>query len=498
MANSERVFLDGKQLQRGFNADYVIDYNQAEITFTPKVLITQYSRVRVDFEFAERNYSRSILGANHLQTNGKVDFYVNHYQEKDNRNRPLFTEFTQAEQALLANVGDRIENAVIPRIDSVAYDPTRILYEKVTELDDFGNLQIYFRYSTDPELAHFALSFSQVGPNQGNYKRSSQLSNGTVFEYVPPVSGQPQGDYSILTQLPAPDSKQMTTAGTRVKLGEYEKVYTEVALSSVDKNLFSTIDEEDNQGLGWKVGLQSENRELGIFKGYKFKGLAEFEYNSTNFNFIDRFRYIEFDRDWGVTQEILEMPAAERFFSYSNRLGKRYQKHLQLQALPEKSGKCPQWFTAHGQLDYSIGKAIFGTTGVFFTLNSELDTLNSSWTRYLGNVSFQSKILVPGYQFSLDRNALKKTESDSVLSTAMNFKEHLIYLRSNDSLRYSFLVDAAWREDKSPVFGRLVDDTRAFTSNFTFQKQWTSTVSAAPLPIGSWNICSVTYQRNLQ
>ena len=128
MANSERVFLDGRLLQRGFNADYVIDYNQAEITFTPKVLITQYSRVRIDYEFAERNYSRSILGINHLQTNGNIDVYLNHYQEKDNKNRPLFTEFSPAEQLLLATVGDDAQAAVIPRIDSVAFDPTRVMY----------------------------------------------------------------------------------------------------------------------------------------------------------------------------------------------------------------------------------------------------------------------------------------------------------------------------------------------------------------------------------
>lgn len=471
MANSERVFLDGKQLQRGFNADYVIDYNQAEITFTPKVLITQYSRVRVDFEFAERNYSRSILGANHLQTNGKVDFYVNYYQEKDNRNRPLFTEFTQGEQALLASVGDNVENAVIPRIDSVAYDPTRILYEKVTEVDDFGNTRTYYRYSTDPELAFFALSFSQVGANQGDYRRTSQLSNGTVFQYVAPVNGQPQGDYSILTQLPAPDSKRMTTAGTRVKLGEYEKVYTEFALSSVDKNQFSTFDDEDNQGLGWKIGLQSENREIGLFSGYKFKGLTEFEYNSTNFNFIDRFRYIEFDRDWGITPEILETPAAERFFLSQIGLEKDAKNTFNYKLYLRNRENVLSGSQHTANWNAELGKR-FLVRQEFFNLKSDQDTLTSDWIRYLGNVSYQSKILVPGYQFSLDRNAFKIAETDSVISTAMNFKEHLLYLRSNDSLSYAFLVDAAWREDKSPVGGRLVDDTRAFTSNFTFRKQW--------------------------
>src|SRR5690606_11437315 len=92
MASSEKVFLDGKQLRRGFNYDYIIDYNQGEITFTANVIITEYSRVRIDYEYAERNFSRSILSANHIQEKNNVSLYLNFYQEKDNPNRPLFFE----------------------------------------------------------------------------------------------------------------------------------------------------------------------------------------------------------------------------------------------------------------------------------------------------------------------------------------------------------------------------------------------------------------------
>lgn len=471
MANSERVFLDGRLLTRGFNEDYVIDYNQAEITFTPKILITQYSRVRVDFEFAERNYSRSILGVNHLQTNGKVDVYLNHYQEKDNRNRPLFTEFSPTEQSLLAAVGDATQNAVIPRIDSIAFDPTRILYEKVEDVDDLGSPVTFYRYSTDPQRAHFVLGFSQVGMGQGDYRRVNQLSNGTVFEYVPRINGQSQADYSILTQLPAPDSKRMTTAGSRIKLGDHEKVYTELALSSQDKNLFSGVNNEDNQGFAWKLGLQSQDREIQALKGYKLKAQTELEYNSTNFAFIDRFRYIEFDRNWGLDPTDLQQAAAERLFWTQVALDKDSKNNflykINLRNREDKlngSQHSAVWNT-------EIGKRV-GIKQEFFRLGADKDTLRTDWLRYLGNVSYRSKILVPGYQFSLDQNAVKLTQRDSVVSTAMNFKEHLVFLKSNDSLRYAFSADAAWRQDRLPVSGRLLEDTKAFTSNFTFRKQW--------------------------
>ena len=473
MANSERVFLDGKQLQRGFNADYVIDYNQAEITFTPKVLITQYSRVRVDFEYAERNYSRSILGANHFQTNGKVDFYLNYYQEKDNRNRPLFTEFTQEEQRLLASVGDQTQNAVIPRIDSVAYDPARILYEKIRETDVNGNLLEYYRYSTDPQKAHFALSFSQVGSGSGDYRKSTQLANGTVYEFIERLNGSPQGDYSILSQLPAPDAKRMITAGTRIKLGSHEKIYTELALSSRDQNLFSTLDDEDNQGLGWKLGLQSENRAVQWLKGYTLKGQTELEYNSTNFNFIDRFRYIEFDRDWGMSPQDLVKPASERFLWTQLSLDKdalnNFSYKFYLRNRAEKlSG------VQHSALwNTEIGNRL-RIKQEFFSLLSEKDTLSNSWLRYLGEASLATKSVVPGYRFSLDQNEVNHSQKDSLIGSAMNFKEHLIYLKNSDSLNFAFRGDVAWRRDRLPVSGVLEDYTQAFTTNFSLSKNWSN------------------------
>lgn len=471
MANSEKVYLDGKLLQRGFNADYVIDYNQAEITFTPKVLITQYSRVRVDFEYAERNYSRSIIGANHQQTNGKWDFYLNYYQEKDNRNRPLFTDFNQQELSLLASVGDAVDEARIPRIDSVAFDKNLILYEKVLEENGDGEAVTYYRYSTDPETAHFDLSFSQVGAGNGDYRRLNQLSNGTVYEYVPRINGRPQGDYSILTQLPAPDSKRMMTAGSRVALTDFEKLYTELALSSQDRNLFSELDDEDNQGLGWKVGLQSQNRTWKKLEGYTLQAQTEFEYNSANFSFIDRFRTIEFDRNWGVSQEDLELPAAERFFRAGFSMDKDADNSFGYLIYLRNREQKLQGAQHEASWNQSFGKRLY-LRNEFFQMNNTKDSTSSDWVRYLGDLSFRTKILVPGYQFSLDRNVVKSAESDSVINTAMNYAQHLVYLQNNDSLAFDFRADAAWREDKAPYEGVLMDDTRAFTSNLSFGKQW--------------------------
>lgn len=471
MANSERVFYDGKQLQRGFNYDYVIDYNQGEITFTPNILITQYTRIRIDFEYAERNFSRSILTANHIQETDNVSVYMNFYREQDNRNQPLFFEFSDADKQLLASVGDDLDAASVPRVDSVAFDPNRILYRKVQDLDNDGNPIEYFEFSTDPEVAHFAIGFNEVGQGNGDYVREQQLVNGPVHVFRPRINGEPQGNYSINAPLPAPNKKQMLTAGARVKLSSYEQVYTELAFSKNDLNLFSPLDNDDNDGFGVKSGILSENRSMDWFKGYKFRALTEFEFNSDNFSFIDRLRYIEFDRDWSLSPADMQEPGKERIFNTQVELVKDIKNLFTYRFNLRNRGDILHGTQHMAKWNQELGNR-FEIKNDFFLLNSDVRDLNSAWLRYTGDLRYQSKILVPGYRLILDRNAVRNLEKDSVVSTAMNFLEHFFFVESNDTLPYSFFANASVREDKFPVNGQLSPDTEAFQTMFGLKRRF--------------------------
>lgn len=470
MANSEKVFLDGKELRRGFNYDYIIDYNQGEITFTPNLIITAYSRVRIDFEYAERNFSRSILAANHIQENDRLTFYVNYYREQDNRNRPLFFELSDQDKGLLAGVGDNLEAAVVPRVDSAAYDPNRILYRKSVSLDEEGREYVSYEYSTDPEQAFYAVSFSLAGSEGGDYRRKQQLANGVVYEYVPRVNGSPQGDYSINAALPAPNKKQMITAGTKVKLNAFEQVYTEVAFSETDMNLFSEIDSEDDSGFAIKTGMVS-NRNFGWLENYQINSLAEIEYNSTSFTFIDRYRSIEFDRDWALSTEHQVVDAAERMVTAQMEAIKDVDNQLAYRFHWRNRGESLSGIQQVVKFNQQVGSRLSFRNDLF-TLNSDVQEMQSRWIRYNAAVEYRSKLLVPGYNFNVDRNRSTLAGSDSIVSTLMNFLEHRFFIKTNDTLPYSIFGDASWREDQFPIQGRMMPHTKAFTNNYGLQRKF--------------------------
>ncbi|MFB9864197.1 hypothetical protein [Rufibacter immobilis] len=465
LANSERVYLDGKLLQRGFDYDYVIDYNQAEITFTPKWIITRNSRIRVDFEYSDLNYTRSVVHASHYQKMGKFNVYGNYYNEADNPNNPLTLNLSTEEKRLLSQIGDRQDLAVAPGGDSVRFDRNQVLYLRKDTVAASGTYQI-FEYSTDSTRAYYAVSFTEMA-NGGNYVLQNTTVNGRVFQWVEPVNGVPQGRYEPVRILPTPVQKQMITLGGSWNLDDKTNVFLEVAGSKNDLNRYSNLDSEDDQGKAIKIGYQLNDRNVKFLGAYKLRSAMTYEYTDPNFVPIDRYRDVEFDRDWSnptnttqARQSRIEdhiftfavggVRDAQRFINY--RISRRYRP-------TEVDG------TQHL---LELGQKIkeLELRANLFLLNNEQPESISEWVRGEINVQYPTRFFTPGYVYRFDKNRITSKLNEALVGSANYFDDHLFYLQSRDTATaFKYRAEYSRRVDYRPENGELGNKQIANTFN---------------------------------
>lgn len=460
LANSEKIYVDGRLLDRGFDRDYVIDYNLAQITFNANVLITQFSVIRVDYEYVEQFYTRTSTALAQSLSNKNTSIRVNYYQERDNRSGALGFTPGENDLALLRMIGDDQSLAQIEGVDSVGFSLDRILYKKADSLDLDGVTQSVFVYSTNPDSAHFAVSFTEVGFGNGDYELEQSTANGRIFRWVSPQGGFSQGNYQPARQVPLPISKQMTTIGVTQKISEHESVTQEVAVSNIDKNLYSSVDDDDNQAIAWMGNFSTEGREL--FPEYKLKSRLSWELDQRSFNPIDRYRSINFDRDWDFDPS---ESSRDLFLFLNFGLEKNESQKITYDLINRDRSNQLSGVQHNLTLNQRLGK--FFLEGTTFLAQNEQAENNSDWIRTEQDVSFRNGKIVPGYRFSADQNLLKR--GDSIISSRMYFHAHEYYLQSADSLRSKFRLSYQSRLDEIPLDGRLQDFLHSQNYRGSFQ-----------------------------
>ncbi len=300
LAGTEKVFFNGLLLTRGFDYDYVIDYNRAEITFSPTRVIARDSRLIIEFEYTDINYLRTLY-ATQTEFSGrkwKSGLYL--YSEQDSKNATGDLQLDSTDINILKTGGDELTRTVRSGISLLSseqrQETNRILYKG--EQDPTDPASVILKFTTNLDSAVYSAVFTEVGTGKGDYViDDTKNKNGRVYRYA----GKNLGNYLPVVQLIPPEQKQLVTWNASYKPGSNTDISAEVALSNLDRNRLSPIGNNDNTGLASNIRI-SHTIKLDSAGKWKMDGAFRHEYLHRDFNALNQFRAPEFTRDWNTAQ----------------------------------------------------------------------------------------------------------------------------------------------------------------------------------------------------
>lgn len=459
LSGTEKIYVDGELMKRGNEFDYIIDYNTAEIIFTTNKLITKDKRIIVEFQYSDKNYARSLIHFGNDFKNEKLELKVNIYSEQDSKNQPLQQELTDTEKLILSNIGDSLQQAIVPHVKPVPFSENLVLYKMV---DTLGYDSV-FVYSTNPDSAKYQLGFSYVGSNRGNYMQIQSTANGKVYQWQPPVAGVPQGEYAPVILLVTPKVKQMATFGGVYRLTEGSTVSWEGGVSNNDINTFSNKDAKDNIGYAFKINsdnkiqlnsAQQDPWQLNIGAGYEFVDYY--------FTPIEWFRTPEFNRDWNISNANL---TSDQYMvtAYAGMEKKRKGNINYSATLLDNKGAYTGFKNA---LSTKYNLRGFLLDGAASYLSSD-GLNNTTFLRHKVTLSKALNFIVLGVGEELEKNKVFLNSTDSLLANSFEFKVLRAFIHNSDTTINKFMLTYRQRKDALPLNTGLVAATLADDIEFS-------------------------------
>ena len=462
LANTERVYLDGELLQRGEDQDYIINYNTAEVTFMPRRMITKDSRIQIEFEYADRNFLNANLYVNQeLAINNKLRIRIGAFTNSDAKNSQINQTLDTKQRQFLFGIGDSIQKAYYPTVGLDSFSTGKILYEKIY----FQNGSVtdsFYQYSVDPAKAHYSLSFSDLGAGNGNYVPDFNGANGKVYRFITPLNGVKQGQYEPVMVLVTPKKQQLVSVGTEYQIDEHNTLKTEFAVSNNDVNTFSTKNSGDDAGVAARVQF-SNNSIINAARKLQLNSSLDYEYVQQKFKPLERLRYVEFTREWGLP--LILNPATENILRASTQLKSTSQSITY------------QFMTYQRSDDYKGYQNILQHTADLkgWILNNQMaiTSFNSfagkgSYLRPVLDVSKQLKgldNLRMGFRYALEKNEVHDPTTDTLTNLSFSFDTYTAYLKTDERKKNRYGLTFFTRSDKYPYAKQLTRGDRSYNIN---------------------------------
>jgi len=283
-AGTETVWLDGEKLVRGENRDYIIDYSIGELTFTPKRLIHFDSEIFVEYQYSDFQYNQQVSGSTVKYTfSNNNEFQISWFHEHDVYQNESSESY---HLELLKNSGD---------------ETIQITGAVEDEEGQYILVDSIYVFSTDSDSTRYNVHFYQ-DQTLGSYRRTVHHSGIIYFEYVPE---EERGDlvenidlYTPFKQLLAPKDHDILQSTLSLDLMGYGNVEIEMALSDLDNNALSNVDDNDNTGFAHQIKYSSS--ELSLPGDFDLKVHVANRNKNNRYSTVQRDKPITYDSDWNI------------------------------------------------------------------------------------------------------------------------------------------------------------------------------------------------------
>lgn len=457
LASTERVFLDGELLRRGEDADYIINYNTAELTFTSRRLITKDSRIQVEFEYSNRSYLNSLIYANdEINFNNKLRLSISAYSNADAKNSSINQTLDIKQKQFLSALGDNLDSARYQNAQRDSFSVNRILYKKMDTVFN-GRRDTIYVYSTLKTDILYSLSFLNVGQHKGNYIIVNGNANGRVFKWVrPDINNIPQGDWEPVILLITPKKQQLISARAEYFISPSSSIKTELALSNYDVNTFSSKDKANDKGFAAKLQFFNDMKILKTkIAGWHLQTRLGYEFVQDKFKPLERLRNVEFNRDWSLPFDA--PPATEQLLDASFQLIDKNKNRIKYDIINYKRSD------NYNGLKQSLVHYMM-ING--WKISDQINITNINSNIQKGNFIRPSidiakqlsklKKLQIGFNFSAENNKLYNKIYDTLTPLSFAFNIWQVYLKSNDSKPNRWGITYYRRTNKLPFKKDLI------------------------------------------